>query len=113
MIDLWRRHIGWRLLSTLAAQRHFERKRSREQRAKARGKGLCSGCGKRAPVPGMLTCEHCQRANARTYMRTRAERGDAGLCIRCAMPREIPERLHCQACIDRVIEAKGNMAPAE
>ena len=111
MLDLWTSHLAWRLLPIPEAQRYFDRRRNQAQRAKARDKGLCSSCLKRECVPGMKTCEHCQQVTARGYQRTRAERGDAGLCIRCAMPREMPERLHCQACIDRVIEARGDMAP--
>ena len=105
MIDLWRKHLAWRFMPALSAQRHFERKRNREARAKAKARGMCSGCLKRPPRPGMLTCEECHRSTARWYVWTRDRRNDAGLCARCRAPKQRASVYHCDDCITLASDA--------
>ena len=111
MIDLWRKHVGWRFLPFRQARTILENTRNAERREAGLAQQLCPKCGIRPPRPGHTNCSTCHAVNKRWADKRKATRLEAGLCVRCGGPRERAARVHCDGCLDKAREykaARGN-----
>ena len=107
MLDLWRRHIAWRLMRTSTFEaRHVPRaklnattaKAYRKRRKRDEGSGLCTMCRKAQATPGRPSCADC-RAKHSAYVNARRQRlEDAGLCTKCGKQPPMRGFKRCMVC---------------
>ncbi len=68
------------------SRRRIGRERHRKRDEARRAAGLCTSCGKQAPVEGGATCTPCRQARQAAERKRYAARKAAGRCTRCAGP---------------------------
>ena len=65
------------------SRRRMARERSKRRKRERREAGLCTLCGRQAPVEGSAVCEPCRETRRASERKLYARRRASGLCGRC------------------------------
>ena len=100
MLDLWKRHIAWRLVTTDKARRMWLSINTMRRLNDALAAGICTKC--RGPRDDMRfkTCTPCRAIKAAQARASSRRRVALGWCSRCPNPLDRAGVL-CRACVDK------------
>lgn len=76
----------------------------KKRRKRLEEAGLCLRCGKRAPRPGLTTCENCFN-KARAYDKQHGKPLIPGMCSRCRSNPAIEGQQLCADCYDKTCKS--------
>ncbi len=86
MIDLWRRHVAWRLMSEASAPRHLDKIAAARARRQAKAEGVCTRCHGPRDDPRYQRCKTCRgdtsKLQRRRLARKRAQ-ANGTACSKC------------------------------